>query len=224
MKLRTIGGMLMALTAAGVSVGCCEQEKQMLADMQMQYNELSEQNSNLRMRLADCESRRSQLQSRLDEKDMQLAARSQELRKLQDQLASQPEPTGSQDWERGLTGDRVTLASDILFASGNAMLTNAGKQALDRIAGDLNSQYAGNVVRVYGYTDSDPIKRTKDKWEDNLDLSANRAMAVTRYLISKGVDKERIETVAMGETNFAASNATAQGKARNRRVEIIAIR
>ncbi|MGC9455325.1 MAG: OmpA family protein [Phycisphaerae bacterium] len=224
MALKTLGGLLMALTAAGMSVGCCEKEKQMLADVQAQYNELSEQNRDLRMRLSDCESRRSQLQSRLDEKDMQLAARSQEMRQLQQQLASQPEPTGQQDWERGLTGDRVTLASDILFASGSATLTSSGKQTLDRIAADLKNQYAGKPVRVYGYTDSDPIRQTREKWDDNLDLSANRAMAVTRYLIEKGLDEERIETIAMGATNFVASNASTQGKAKNRRVEIVVIR
>ncbi|MFP3938599.1 MAG: OmpA family protein [Phycisphaerae bacterium] len=224
MTFRTLGGLLMALTAAGVSVGCCEKEKEMLADVQTQYNELSEQNRDLRSRLADCESRRSRLQSQLDEKEMQLASHNKEMRKLREQAETRPEPTSEQEWERGLTGDRVTLASDILFASGSATLTSSGKRTLDGIASDLKNKYDGKPVRVYGYTDSDPIKRTKDKWDDNLDLSANRAMAVTRYLIDKGMDKERIETVAMGETNFVAGNASPQGKAKNRRVEIVVIR
>jgi chemotaxis protein MotB len=225
MTRTALGGLLIALTATGLNVGCCQKEKQMLQDLQAQYNQLSEQNQNLRQRLTDCEGRRSQLQARLDEKDMLLASRNQQVSKLQAQLAAQPEmPAGGQEWERGLTGDRVTVGSDILFSSGSATLTSAGKATLDRIAADLKNEYSGRPVRVYGYTDSDPIKRTKDKWQDNLDLSANRAMAVARYLITKGVDKERVESVAMGATHFVASNATSKGKAKNRRVEIVVIK
>ncbi len=226
MTIRTLGGLFVVVAIAGLSTGCAEKEKQMIADLEAQYNELSQQNENLRSRLAESENRRMQLQSEADQKDTALAARNQEIRKLQEQLADSPDPAAGsgEQWERGLTGDRVTVGSDILFASGSATLTGDGKQTLDRIAADLRNQYAGKPVRVYGYTDSDPIRHTRDQWQDNLDLSAGRAMAVTRYLIEKGIDEERIETVAMGETNFVASNDTAEGKARNRRVEIIVIR
>jgi len=76
------------------------------------------------------------------------------------------------------------------------------------------------TVRVMGYSDSDPIVKTKKLWKDNLDLSANRAMEVTRYLWSRGIPAERIETVGMGSTHFVQPNKTKAGKAANRRVEI----
>ena len=65
--------------------------------------------------------------------------------------------------------------------------------------------------------------KTKAKWDDNLDLSANRAMAVTRYLTGKGLDSAMIETVGMGAAQPVASNSSKDGKARNRRVEIYAV-
>ncbi len=135
-----------------------------------------------------------------------------------------PGPQGS-GWERvaGGSADRITVGSDILFGPGRATLTDAGKRALGGIARDLTSTYASRTIRVYGHTDSDPIKKTKNKWQDNLDLSANRAMAVTRYLIDRGVDAARIETVGMGASRPIAGNSSASGKAKNRRVELYAV-
>ena len=78
-------------------------------------------------------------------------------------------------------------------------------------------------MRVYGYTDSDPIKRSARLWKDNLDLSANRAMAVTRELRKLGIPAESIETVAMGATRSVAPNRTKADKAKNRRVEIVVV-
>jgi chemotaxis protein MotB len=129
-------------------------------------------------------------------------------------------PTG---WESTAGGDRVTLGSDILFSPGSATLTAKGKSALDQISRDIAGSYGGRSIRVFGHTDSDPIVKTKAKWDDNLDLSANRAMAVTRYLTSKGLDAANVETVGMGAAQPVASNGSKDGKARNRRVEIYAV-
>ena len=127
-------------------------------------------------------------------------------------------------WDVGKFADKVSVGSDILFASGKATLTSKGKAALANIVADLKGSYAGLPVRVYGYTDSDPIKRTKNLWQDNLDLSANRAMAITRHIVSKGIKAESVETVAMGATRFVAKNDTSASKAENRRVEIVVIK
>ena len=116
-----------------------------------------------------------------------------------------------------------TLESDILFASGSATLTAAGQKALSEVAAKIKADYPGRIVRIYGHTDSDPIVKSKKLWADNLDLSANRAMAVARYMIDRGIPAERVEPVAMGATRPVASNDTKAGKARNRRVEIVVI-
>ena len=113
----------------------------------------------------------------------------------------------------------VTLPNAILFGSGKATLKKATSVELDHIRSVLQSQYSGKQIDVVGHTDSDPIK--KSKWKDNWELSAQRALSVTRYLINRGIPEDRIRAVGRGASQPIASNATASGKARNRRVEIV---
>ena len=107
----------------------------------------------------------------------------------------------------------VAIAGDVLFASGKVDLKRASKSTLDRVASVLNSNYRSNSIRIEGYTDSDPIK--KSKWGTNERLSAERAMAVETYLVKKGVKNNRIYSAAFGT---AKSKATKQA---SRRVEIV---
>ncbi len=113
----------------------------------------------------------------------------------------------------------VTLPNEILFDSGKADLKKSSITELDHIQSVLQSRYGGKQIDVAGHTDTDPIK--KSKWKDNWELSSQRALTVTRYLINRGIDEEDIRAVGCGETRPVASNATASGKARNRRVEIV---
>jgi chemotaxis protein MotB len=113
----------------------------------------------------------------------------------------------------------VTLPNAILFASGKAELKGATLTELDHIADVLKSKYGGMQVDVVGHTDSDPIK--KSKWADNWELSAQRALAVLRYLIKKGIPEDQIRASGRGESQPVASNTTASGKSQNRRVEIV---
>ena len=113
----------------------------------------------------------------------------------------------------------VTLPNTILFSSGKATLKNATITELDHIQSVLDQQYSGREIDIVGHTDSDPIK--KSKWKDNLELSAQRALTVTRYLIKRGISEANIRAVGCGASRSIASNASTSGKARNRRVEIV---
>jgi chemotaxis protein MotB len=113
----------------------------------------------------------------------------------------------------------VTLANTILFSSGQATLKKATSNELDHIQSVLRQKYSNNQIDVVGHTDTDPIK--KSKWKDNLELSAQRALTVVRYLIGRGIDDKRIRAVGCGAARPVASNATASGKSKNRRVEIV---
>ena len=113
----------------------------------------------------------------------------------------------------------VTLPNAILFDSGKATLKKATSTELDHIRSVLQERYAGKMIDVVGHTDTDPIK--KSPWKDNLELSAQRSLSVVRYLKSRGVPAERVRAVGRGESKPIASNATASGKSRNRRVEIV---
>ncbi|MDY6913357.1 MAG: OmpA family protein [Planctomycetota bacterium] len=214
-QTRWIGLAVSLILLAGSAVGCCEQEKKQLAALQSQYNDLSAQNKDLRSQLSQARAGEADMLAKLDAKDVELASAKQ---KLQDALSkastSEEAPRG---WEKGLTADKITVGSDVLFASGKAVLTAAGKRTLDKVAADLKGSYVGLPVRVYGYADTDPIK--KSKWKDNLELSANRAMAVTRYLVRKGIKAKSVETVGMGEHHPVAGS-----KAKSRRVEIVVIK
>jgi chemotaxis protein MotB len=113
----------------------------------------------------------------------------------------------------------VTLPNAILFDSGQASLKKATSTELNHIRSVLQQKYSNRPIDVVGHTDSDPIK--KSKWKDNLELSSQRALTVVRYLIDRGVDRKRIRAVGCGAARPIASNASASGKARNRRVEIV---
>lgn len=105
----------------------------------------------------------------------------------------------------------ITVAGDVLFDSGKATLKQSAKSKLDDVARTIRSNYGGSRVRVEGYTDSDPIR--KSKWGSNEALSQARADAVRDYLASKGIS--RISAVGMGSANPKST------KAASRRVEIV---
>lgn len=224
MQRNTLAVMGVSLALLGVSAaGCCEKEKNMISQLEQELGDMSQKNQQLQSELAQCRARQADLEDRLQTSQAARQSSEAELARLRAEM-SQSQVPGGMEWERGLAGDRVSVGSDILFASGKADLTASGRAKLDEIVRDLRRSYRGLPVRVYGYTDSDPIRKTRELWADNLDLSANRAMAVTRYLREQGIDAETIETIAMGATRFVAPNATPTGKAKNRRVEIIVIK
>ena len=106
-----------------------------------------------------------------------------------------------------------------MFDSGKAALKGSTNKELDHIYSVLKAKYPGRHIEVAGHTDSDPIK--KSSWKDNLELSSQRAMAVARYLMQKGVAENKISATGYGEGRPIASNSTAAGKQKNRRVEIV---
>ncbi|HUV40418.1 MAG TPA: OmpA family protein [Sedimentisphaerales bacterium] len=113
----------------------------------------------------------------------------------------------------------VTLPNAILFDSGKAELKKATIVELDHIQSVVQSKYGGRPIDVVGHTDTDPIK--KSKWKDNWQLSAERALSVGRYMLDKGIAKDKIRVVGCGDSVPIANNSTATGKAKNRRVEIV---
>ncbi len=107
----------------------------------------------------------------------------------------------------------VAVAGDVLFDSGKATLKSTAKRTLDKIAGSLASQYSSHEIRIEGYTDSDPIR--KSNWKTNERLSAERALAVEEYLSTKGVNKSRMYAAGFGSANPRGT------KKDSRRVEIV---
>ncbi|MGH1457962.1 MAG: OmpA family protein [Paracoccaceae bacterium] len=114
------------------------------------------------------------------------------------------------------TGDRliVTLPQDILFATDSASLRPDLQSDLRTVAANLND-YPNTTVQVLGHTDN------TGGASYNLDLSARRASTVANVLIASGVAPSRVVTTGRGEDQPIASNLTPEGRAQNRRVEIV---
>ena len=122
----------------------------------------------------------------------------------------------------GLQAVKVTFDSGILFQSGKADLSSTAQTSLFNFANVLK-QNADCDVAVQGYTDNDPWKGStaEQSTQKNLQLSQQRAQAVTTYLLSQGVSSTQIRsTMGYGEANPVADNSTAAGKQQNRRVEV----
>jgi chemotaxis protein MotB len=116
------------------------------------------------------------------------------------------------------------VADAVLFASGSADLTPEGQALLKKLAGDISSRPFQSLW-VRGHTDSDPIVKaaTKERFPTNLHLSASRSLNVAMDLISDGIPSAKVVVAGFGPNSPVASNANADGKRQNRRVEIFVI-
>lgn len=119
--------------------------------------------------------------------------------------------------DRGLV---VTLLDRILFDSGKAKLKESSLPTLNKLADILASKVKDNLIYVEGHTDNVPIKYSG--WRSNWELSTTRATEVVHYFTDKGdIKPERLIACGYGEYHPVASNETAEGREKNRRVEII---
>ena len=110
----------------------------------------------------------------------------------------------------------VTMPQDILFATGSAALSGALRSDLAALAAHLN-KYRKSTVQVVGHTDN------VGEAGYNMNLSRERAQAVSSVLAANGVSSARLTAIGRGESQPIATNLTAEGRAKNRRVEIIII-
>jgi outer membrane protein OmpA-like peptidoglycan-associated protein len=103
----------------------------------------------------------------------------------------------------------------VLFDTDKSEIKPTAAASLQQITGSIGQRYASGQVRVMGFADSRGDKNY------NRELSEKRAEAVKSYLVSNGkIDASRVSVEPMGESNPTASNATAEGRKENRRVEI----
>lgn len=187
---------------------------------------LREQISALQEQLDDCRAGRADLELQLEncmaDNDDQRARVLALKQQLEDCLNMQGSnlPTG---WQGTDELAWINVGSDILFRAGRDALQEAGQQAVAQVARDIQANFPNHEVWVIGHTDSDPIKESKDRYSDNLDLSVNRACTVFRELAKQGVSPQRMIAAGQGEYNPVATNKSDEGKAKNRRVQILAI-
>jgi chemotaxis protein MotB len=116
---------------------------------------------------------------------------------------------------------KYTVNSDLLFRSGSSEMSKEGQEVIAKLAPRLAPFQQSKIV-VNGYTDNAPVERALQRQgiPSNEVLSQKRAEAVRQYLIAQGVKPDMIAARGLGEAEPIASNATAEGRAQNRRVEL----
>lgn len=118
--------------------------------------------------------------------------------------------------ERGLV---LTFLAEILFDSGKTQLRESAKSTLSKVASVLQEKVSDRDIGIEGHTDNEPIKHSG--WKSNWELSTSRATSVLHFLEEEGVNPRQMVASGYGEYRAVASNDTAEGRQKNRRVEIV---
>ena len=142
------------------------------------------------------------------EREARLSAENQ----LRAALQSLKELASIKEESRGLV---ITLSGSVLFKTGSAELLTVAQQKLNQVAQALAEYGSEQPIIIEGHTDS----RGSDRY--NLDLSQRRADSVRTYLLSRGLEADQVRAVGKGESTPIANNRSAEGRANNRRVEIV---
>ena len=113
---------------------------------------------------------------------------------------------------------KISLSGAILFESGQAEFLSDAKPILSRV-GDILKVYKDSLIKIEGHTDNVPI--SSGRYSDNMELSTARAISVWSYFVEKkGLNPKTLEASGRSQYSPIASNKTAKGRAKNRRVEI----
>ncbi len=121
-----------------------------------------------------------------------------------------------------LSNGRIGISGSVLFALNSAQLQPEGRQVLKGLVAPLRA-YLGardELLMVSGFTDNKPVTDGNRRFEDNLELSAQRALTVTRALREEGMPSSMLFAAAFGPEQPVASNDDAKGRSQNRRVEM----
>ena len=222
-KTKTILLPFLAIAMGTLVLGGCTNNKlkEENAALREQQNMTAEEVKELNQKLEMEQAARREAESKKAAAEQEaIAARAAAAAAPQPMPQMQPPASDFGGGRRGSSGGGerdviITVAGDVAFGPGQATLTAAGRRELDQVAREINRKHAGHRIRVEGYTDSDPVR--KSKWGSNQALSQARADAVEKYLISKGISSSRISAVGMGSKNPKST------KAASRRVEIVIV-
>jgi len=142
----------------------------------------------------------------------------QQRREALEQALAIPLAQGRVTFDNG----RIGISSSVLFAFNSDQLQPEGRRLLKSLAAPLGAYLAARdeILMVSGFTDDRPMRESSQQFADNWELSAQRALTVTRALIEDGVSASAVFAAAFGAEQPVASNADATGRAQNRRVEI----
>ncbi|EEA00251.1 OmpA/MotB domain protein [Burkholderia sp. H160] len=158
-----------------------------------------------------------ELSSKLEQEVKQRQAETQRRKTLEQALAG-PLAAGRVT----LVNGRIGISGNVLFALNSAQLQPEGRALLKSLAGPLSAylRASDQILMVSGFTDDQRLREGNRRFADNWELSAQRALTVTRALIDEGVPASSVFAAAFGSEQPVSSNADEPGRAKNRRVEI----
>ncbi len=223
--------------AQGEIAAAAQRRDQALRDLQAaQLADGARAKKNLAMTKAELAEQKRKAAQELKEKKAELAQKDEEVAKTKQEvaktkhqleeekkarlatekkrsaaMASLAEVAKVKEEKRGVV---ITISGEVLFASGKYALLPIAQSKLDDVAKALNDQGFQSIL-VEGHTDS------RGSAKKNEELSYQRADAVRNHLISRGIPSGKIKSVGIGSSRPIATNTTAEGRANNRRVELI---
>jgi chemotaxis protein MotB len=220
---------------ASAAAQALDHERQISAQALVQVDVLNQQIAALRRQLAaiedalsasetankESQSKISDLGQRLN---VALAQKVQELNRYRSDFFGRLRQILGSRPDIRVVGDRFVFESSVLFDVGKAEISPAGKQSLDSLASavlDLEREIPPDlpwILRVDGHTDNRPI--SGGQYKSNWELSAARAVSVVQYLISKGVEPDRLAAAGFGEFQPIDQGTDEDSLARNRRIEL----
>ncbi|WP_109480286.1 OmpA family protein [Paraburkholderia sp. C35] len=120
---------------------------------------------------------------------------------------------------------RIGISGNVLFALNSDQLQPQGRDLLKSLAGPLSAYLRSHdeILMVSGFADDQQVRSGNRRFADNWELSAQRALTVTRSVIDAGIPASSVFAAAFGSEQPVSSNADSEGRAKNRRVEIAAV-
>ena len=184
---------------------------------------LSQSIFELRRKVADLDAENTKLKA---ENASLVKAREEQVRKVSSTYESLLEKMKSEISQGQVTISElkgrltVNMVDSILFDPGKAEVKKGGREILGKVISILKD-VSDQSIRIEGHMDDVPISRAlAQRYPTNWELSAARAINVARFLQDQGIDPGNLSAVAYGEWKPVATNDTAEGKAKNRRIEI----
>jgi len=187
---------------------------------------LREEKVLMTQRIEELQSEKDDLDSRYAVSESERARLIQERNKLENAKRSMEQKLRGTGVSVKIKGGHISvvLPSSILFNSGQTKLKKAATSSLAKVCSVLKKDFPNETIRIEGHTDSDPIKRTKQVYSSNWELSAARAATVLHYLTDNcHLDPKKLYLSGFGEYQPVASNKVKSGKKKNRRVEIVVL-
>ncbi len=220
MKRIVIGAMTALLI---ISLTGCAELKELRVETSEQktaIDRLHQENQACKDSLETTREQLRQAEQELEAKEEKVREQSEAFTRMQQAMKAELESkqVALQELEGKLT---LTMVEAILFDSGKAEVKQEGRDALQKVA-DVLKTVEGQEIVVAGYTDNVQIgERLAKVYPSNWELSAARAISVVKILVSDGVSPENISAAGYGEYRPVADNDTPEGRAQNRRMEII---